>query len=149
MITTYERRIRIPAAASKVFAWHEREDALQKLIPPGDPVKLVDRTGGIRDGARVVLEVGKFPFRMKWVAVHDSYVEGRQFRDVQTSGPFHRWEHTHLIMPDGGNACILMDHVEYELPLGAVGQKFLTKFVHRRLDKMFDWRHQVTYRENA
>lgn len=146
----YERRIRIPAPASQVFAWHEKPDALQKLIPPGDPVKLLEHSGdGIHDGARVVLQLGKGPFKLKWVALHDGYVKDRQFRDVQTSGPFHVWEHTHEFMPDGKSACILVDHVEYVPPFGSIGAALLDKMIRRKLDAMFDWRHHVTYKENA
>ncbi len=145
----YERRIRIPAPAAQVFAWHEREDAFSKLIPPGEPVKLLERSGGIRDGAKTVLLTGRWPFQLKWIAIHDTYVPGRQFRDVQQSGPFKTWAHTHQVMPDGLGACVLIDHIEYELPLGALGEKFGAKLVRRKLDAMFDWRHQVTYRENA
>lgn len=149
MKLVYERRVRIPAPAAKVFAWHEQPDAFSKLIPPGEPVKLLERTGGIMDGARTVLLTGKWPFQIKWVAVHDRYIPGRQFRDVQQSGPFKTWEHTHQVMPDGLEACILIDHIEYELPFGALGLKFGSKLVRRKLDAMFDWRHRVTFRENA
>lgn len=145
----FERRLRIPAPASQVFAWHEQDSALEKLIPPGDPVKVLEHSGGIRDGAQVVLLVGRFPFQIKWVARHDNFVEGRQFRDVQVSGPFRTWEHTHSVMPDGPDASILIDHVEYELPFGAIGGRLLDKIVMRKLNKMFDWRHNVTHQAFA
>lgn len=148
MITKYERRIRIPVPASVAFAWHERPETLRKLIPAGEPVRLGSRSGdGIHDGARVVLLCGKSPFLMKWVALHDGYVAGRQFRDTQVSGPFKNWVHTHSFMPDGLHACVMTDCVEYEIPFGAAGQALLENIVRRKLDSMFDWRHHVTYSE--
>lgn len=144
----FERKLQIPASAAQVFAWHERPDALQKLIPPGDPVRVLEHKGGIEDGARVVLRVGPFPFSIKWVAVHKDYVVGRQFRDVQVKGPFAFWEHTHTVVPDGDNACTLIDHVEYDLPLGLLG-RIADPLIRRKLNAMFDWRHRVTYAENA
>ena len=46
---------------------------------------------------------------------------GREFSDVQISGPFKSWTHGHRMTPDGANACTLEDRIEYELPLGALG----------------------------
>ncbi len=145
----FEKRTRIPAPAAKVYAWHESPDAFEKLIPPGEPVKIADRGQGIRDGSRVVLEVGPFPFRRKWVAEHRDCIAGRQFRDVQVQGPFKSWEHTHLVMPDGSRASVLVDHVEYELPFGVIGDKLLAGIVRRKIESMFEYRHRITYGENA
>jgi len=144
----YEKRTRIPAPARTVFAWHESPDALRSLIPPRDPVKVVRQTGGVRDGAVVVLRIGYWPFTIRWVALHQNYIPGKQFTDIQQKGPFRSWEHTHTILPDGAQACILIDHVEYELPFGILG-RLLLPLVRRKLKAMFSWRHQVTYDANC
>src|ERR1019366_9192901 len=99
------------------------------LIPPGDPVRVLEAEGGIRDGGRVVRQVGVFPFRMKWVALHRDYIAGRQFRDEQVQGPFRRWVHTHSVIEDGPDSCWLVDHVEYELPLGTLADFLAGWFV--------------------
>jgi ligand-binding SRPBCC domain-containing protein len=140
----FEKRTRIPAPASAVFAWHESPEALRRLIPPHDPVKVVSATGGIRDGARVVLAIGYWPCQMHWVALHKGYIAGIQFTDVQERGPFKSWEHTHRVLPDGSDACFLVDHVEYELPFGILGRVLGSPLVRRKLRRMFAWRHQTT-----
>lgn len=142
----FERRTRIPAPAAQVFAWHERPECLRDLIPPGDPVRVLEATGGIRDGARVVLQIGVFPFRMKWIAHHSGYIAGRQFRDEQTSGPFRRWIHTHSFVEDGPDACWLVDRVEYELPFGTLGHLLGGWLARRKIERMFEWRHATTLR---
>jgi len=142
----YEKRMRIPAPAAVVFAWHESPEALRRLIPPKDPVKVVSSTGGIRDGARVVLAMGYWPLQIYWVALHKSYIPGVQFTDVQERGPFRSWEHTHSVVPDGSDACFLVDHVEYELPFGLLGRALGLRLVRRKLERMFAWRHQATLR---
>ena len=143
----FVKRTRIPASAEAVFAWHARPGAFQKLTPPWEPVKLVTETGGIGDGARVELRIGRGPFRMRWVAVHEGYIEGRQFRDVQVSGPFVKWVHTHRFEPDGPDASYLEDRVEYELPFGRLGRLFGGTFARKKIARMFDYRHAVTLRE--
>jgi ligand-binding SRPBCC domain-containing protein len=137
-------RSRIPAPAYTVFRWHARPDALEKLTPPWERVRIIERTGGIQDGGRVVLLVGYWPLQVRWVAEHFDYVEGRQFRDRQVRGPFAHWDHTHLVKPDGPDACWLEDRIKYALPLGGLGEFFAGWFVRRKLARLFEYRHRVT-----
>jgi ligand-binding SRPBCC domain-containing protein len=137
-------RSRIEAPAEKVYAWHDTPDALARLTPPGERMEVLEKTGGIERGARVVLRFGRWPFRMRWMAVHQDYEVGRYFSDLQESGPFAYWKHMHSFLPDGPGACILEDKVEYALPFGFLGRWFGGAFVRGKLEKMFEYRHKVT-----
>jgi len=139
----FERSLRVPASAETVFAWHEAPGALEKLIPPGDPVHVVEHTGGIQNGARVVLRMGYGPLAVRWIAIHEGYVRGLQFQDRQQSGPFAYWLHTHTFRAEGPNACVLHDHVEFELPFSPM-LELAMPFVRRKLEATFAYRHRVT-----
>ncbi len=139
----FQRRSRIAAPAEAVFAWHARPGALERLVPPWERVAVEERAGGIEDGARVVLRVGAGPLRLRWVAVHDQVVPGRQFCDRQERGPFRYWRHRHRFEPDGPSACRLEDDVEYALPLGPLGTMVAGRHVRKKLQRMFDYRHAV------
>ncbi|MFN8642411.1 MAG: TIGR01777 family oxidoreductase [Candidatus Binatia bacterium] len=143
-VERFVRRSRLDAPAAAVFRWHARPGAFERLTPPWEAVRIVERQGGIEDGARLVLRMGRGPFGMRWVAEHRDYVEGVQFRDVQAAGPFARWVHTHRVEPDGANACWLQDHIEYALPLGALGALVGGGFTRRKLARMFRYRHALT-----
>jgi ligand-binding SRPBCC domain-containing protein len=134
----------IHASAEDVFRWHAEPGALERLTPPWEPVEMELRAPGIRNGDRGALRVRLGPFRIRWVFEHRDYIEGRQFRDVQLSGPFHRWEHTHLFTPQSHGVCILEDCIDYELPLGPLGNFLAGRFVQRKLKKLFAYRHRVT-----
>jgi len=138
------RRSRIEASAGEVYAWHARPDALERLTPPGEHVKIIERIGGIERGARVTMQFGRWPFRLRWVAEHQDYEEGRYFSDVQVSGPFAYWKHTHTFEPDGPAACTLEDRVEYALPFGFFGRWIAGAYVRRRLEKLFEYRRRAT-----
>ena len=144
----FVRRSRIAVPVEKVFHWHELPGAFEKLVPPGEPVRLLSRTGGIQDGARVELAIGPWLFRLRWSAEHSGYIKNRQFCDTQVRGPFARWEHTHIFEADGPTACNLEDRVEYALPLGFLGRWLLGGFVERKLERLFEYRHRVTREEN-
>ena len=85
----------IDAPVAKVFAFHERPEALELLTPPGQKPEVLERTGGIRPGGRVVMRVPMGPFRVKWVALHTAYMKDRLFVDEQAEGPFRKWIHRH------------------------------------------------------
>ena len=136
----------IDAPVETVFAFHERPDALEKLTPPGQRVEVVSRKGGIETGARVELRIHVGLFSMRWLALHVDYEKNRLFVDDQIRGPFRRWVHRHQFTVEGGGTR-LTDSVEFALPGGRIADLLLGPFVQIRLNKMFEYRHDVTRRE--
>lgn len=143
----FTRRSRIPAPAEAVFNWHARLGTLERLTPPWQPVEIVERSGGIENGARVVLRLRVGPFSQTWIAEHRDYEHGRQFCDRQVDGPFARWDHIHRIEPDGDAACYLEDRINYTLPLGPLGAVCGGAFTRRTLDRLFTYRHTITQQD--
>ncbi len=145
MFELFVYRSRMPAPAAAVYSWHAQPDALERLTPPWENAKVVARSGGIEQpGSRVKIQVRVGPITQTWTAEHIACEPGRMFRDTMISGPFRHWEHTHLFIPDGENSSWLEDRVEYELPLGRVGKFIAGAYIHRRLSRIFAWRHRVT-----
>jgi ligand-binding SRPBCC domain-containing protein len=142
-MAVFEKRLRIAAPPERVFAFHELPDAFQRLTPPWEHVRVVEKTGrGLEAGVRVVLEMKLGPLRQRWVAEHTKYEPPVLFEDTQRAGPFAKWVHTHRVASAPGGA-ELVDHIEYELPFGVLG-KVGGPFVRRKLERMFTYRHEVT-----
>ena len=106
----YEKRSVIDTPAAALFAWHTRPGAFERLAPPWEHLRIVSRHGGISDGSRVALEIRRGLFKTRWEALHRDFVEGQQFTDVQVSGPFKKWEHTHKVEPVDAERSTLIDH---------------------------------------
>ncbi len=123
---------------------HARPGAFERLAPPWQTIRVVERTGGITDGSRLVMEMRLGPFRQRWVARHSGYVEGREFTDEQVSGPFAAWRHTHRVLPDGERASVLEDTITYALPFAPLGPLVGGGGVERMLDRLFQFRHART-----
>jgi ligand-binding SRPBCC domain-containing protein len=135
----------MPVSAQALYDFHARPDALTRLTPPWENAKVVEQTGGIEQiGSRVKIQLRIGPLTQTWTAEHAACEPGRMFRDVMIAGPFRKWEHTHLFIPDGENGSWLEDRVEYEFPLGWLGKLFGGAYTKRRLKRMFEWRHKVT-----
>lgn len=141
----------LAAPASRVFAWHRSADALERLIPPWEPVRVVQRPASLGDGSLAVLLVGRWPARIRWVAVHGDYMDrgdsGGEFTDEQARGPFAMWRHRHVVRegPEAGTS-ILEDEITYRLPLAPVSNVVAGGFVRRKLERMFRFRHEATAR---
>src|SRR5688572_2868823 len=136
-----ERSSTLPVSAEEAFAWHERAGAFERLTPPWERVTVLERTGGIRDGARTAVTIGVGPARLRWVAAHRDYVEGRQFVDEQAEGPFSHWRHEHRFEPAGAGACRYTDRIELAPPFGAVGAAAGEWLARPRVERMLAYRH--------
>lgn len=139
----FKRRGVIDVSAERLFAWHEAPGALERLLHPGERVRVLERQGGIRDGDRTTLELKLGPLPLRWVAEHRNYQAGREFTDVQVSGPFDYWAHTHRIESLGPERALLEDDVRYRLPGRGLGNMFAPP-IQARLARMFAWRHART-----
>ena len=144
----------VPVSAATLFGWHERPGAFARLSPPWQDVSL-ERFDGIRPGDRAVIRLGVGPAAIRWTAEHHGYDAACRetdapccFRDVQVSGPFAAWEHTHWMIPYGADASILEDDVRYELPLAPLSS-FARGFARGELERMFGYRHRVTQQDLA
>jgi uncharacterized protein len=134
-------RSNIKAPAKYVFNWHTLPGAFERLTPPWERLEVLDRKGGITNGARVVIKNNFGPISFLWVVEHRDYIEGKQFRDVQISGPFTLWEHTHKVIPDGTRACFMEDEIKFILPLGFVAHTIGKEFEKNKLNTLFKYRH--------
>ncbi len=139
----FRKVVEAPVSVEALFAWHERAGAFERLSPPWDRPKVLEHTGGIRDGAKVVLQVHAGPVPTTWTLEHRDYIANRQFRDVMRDGPFAFWEHTHGFSAATAQSSTLDDHIRYELPLGALGGAVAGGYTQRTLERVFAYRHAV------
>lgn len=131
----------IDAPAAAVFAFHEREDALQLLTPRFPPVQFISKSApGLAPGTRVELRIGFF----HWVAVHTAYERNVLFVDEQAEGPFARWVHHHEFEDLGTTRSRLTDRIEFELPGGRAVNACFGWMIRLGLLRLFEFRHRVT-----
>lgn len=134
----------IDASAEKVFAFHEAPDAFERLQPPWQTTRILQPPTSLEVGTRVILKIKVGPLWQTVVAEHVEYEPDRMFADRMVEGPFASWLHKHIVTPRGPDQCVLTDEVEYELPLGILGRVFGGHFARRSLERMFEYRHEVT-----
>jgi uncharacterized protein len=116
----------VNAPLAEVFAWHERPGALPRLLPPWQPLKVVQEASSLVDG-RAVLQL---PGRVRWVARHSNDDPPYRFVDELVSLPLH-WRHTHTFEAVPGSATRVIDRVETPVPGSLLLQTF--RYRHQQL----------------
>jgi hypothetical protein len=141
---TFVKESLIRATPGRVFAFHEQPGALALLTPPWETSRVIQAARISDVGSKAIIETRLFGLLpVRWVARHTAYDPPRSFEDVQERGPFRRWRHRHFVLPHAEGA-ILRDEIEYEPPLRFLGRLAEPFLVRPRLEKLFDYRHEVT-----
>jgi hypothetical protein len=134
----------INASPERVFEFHLLPDAFERLVPPWENAKILQKADVTKVGSRAIIEQKIFGLvPAKWVAEHTAYDPPKMFEDVQVSGPFKSWRHRHIVEshPDGA---VLIDEIEFEPPMGFLGTMVAPVLILPKIEKMFDFRHEVT-----
>ncbi len=145
----FTKRSKIEAPIAELFRWHARPGAIERLSPPWDPLQIISSSGGIEEGAEVRLRLKMGPVPYHWRARHTKFVENALFRDESVSGPFSRWIHTHRFTSAGDDACYLQDEIDFKLPLHPFRNSLSNRFVHKKLERIFNYRHIRTAQDIA
>jgi ligand-binding SRPBCC domain-containing protein len=134
----------IRSTPERVFAFHELPDALERLMPPWETAKVIQRAEISVVGSRAIVETQVvWPIKIQWVAEHTRYEPPHMFEDIQIKGPFRSWRHRHVI-DDQPEGALLRDEIDYEPPFGVLGRAVGPLLIESRLTRLFDYRHQVT-----
>ncbi len=139
-----EREQFLPIPVEEAWEFFSNPRNLAKITPPelgfvihGD---LGKRTYA---GQRITYSVKPlFGIPVKWVTLIEDVQEPRSFVDSQLKGPYKYWHHRHQFSAVEGGT-LMQDRVEYELPMGPLGELAHALFVRNKLKKIFDHRHVI------
>lgn len=138
-----ERTQVIPRPRDEVFTFFADATNLERLTPSFLGFKiLTPRPIEMCAGAVIDYRIKLSGLPMRWKTLIESFVPGEKFVDVQLTGPYARWHHTHTFrdVPEGTE---VGDRIEYELPLGPLGRIAHFILVKRQLRTIFDHRQHV------
>ena len=129
-----------------------RVESSQLVAPPPRPVApdpdLRFQSPAAGQGSEMTISfrpIPGIPFRIGWLARITEFVWNSHFCDEQLKGPFHCWKHCHRIRPEARDSVpgtLILDEVEYTLPLGPLGSIADSLFVHGQMESTFAYRQQ-------
>lgn len=151
-MTTREFLLRsdLPVDAATAWAWHMRRGAFERLAPPWEEPRVISPFAPPRVGESVELHVPVLPgIQMVWLSEFEEVREGELFRDVQRTGPFDLFDHTHRFERKGVASSVMADQIRYVVPGGFLGDLFGSGLVRRKLEATFAYRHRVLAKDLA
>ena len=83
-----------------------------------------------------------FGIRMKWQTEITHVDFQKSFIDFQKKGPYKLWNHHHEFIPNEYGV-LMRDTIEYELPVGFLGEIAHKLFVKKKLEYIFDYRFRI------
>jgi len=75
-----------------------------------------------------------------WKTLIQAWEPPHRFVDVQVSGPYALWHHTHELTPVGDAQTLMRDTVRYAIGFGALGDIAHRALVRRDVEAIFDFR---------
>ena len=162
----------LPYSLEQVFAFFANPENLPRLMPKWQKARIEEATFapapprpastlGVRfvgvvagAGTKMTISFKPFPFsplRIPWDAEITEFTWNDHFCDVQHRGPFKYWHHCHSLKAETRTVdgiktlgTLLQDKVEYEMPLGPLGEAGARLFGTRQFKSIFNYRHQRT-----
>jgi ligand-binding SRPBCC domain-containing protein len=146
----------VPYARERVFAFFADPANLPPLMPRWQQARLEKAkyvepsppdTGGFAAGAGSLLTISfrpvpRVPVRLEWDALITEFRLNEFFCDEQRRGPFRYFRHCHRLREEK-DGTVVSDAVEYELPLGVLGDLANGLAVKAQIRSLFRHRQKM------
>jgi ligand-binding SRPBCC domain-containing protein len=139
-----ERSQRLDVPAERAFAFYGDARNLEAITPPWLRFRVTSAPPGqLHGGALIEYRLRLHGVPVRWRTRIVVWEPPVRFVDVQLSGPYALWEHTHTFEPAAGGGLEIRDRVRYRIPLGPLGDLAHALFVRRDLERIFDYRRDA------
>jgi ligand-binding SRPBCC domain-containing protein len=134
-----ERSQVVPVGVEAAFAFFADAWNLERITPPWLRFRILEAPEVLQRGALLAYRLRLFGVPIRWRTEIADWRPPYGFTDVQLTGPYRRWEHTHRLTPvDGGTE--IQDRVLYRLPFEPLAGVLAPATVDRWLKAIFDYR---------
>lgn len=140
-----EREQLVNRPRHEVFQFFADAANLQRITPAFLNFRIITPLPiAMHQGTHIDYRIALFGLPMKWRTRIDVFEPEERFVDVQLSGPYKLWRHTHTFRSAGPEKTVVSDRVEYEIGFGPLGQIAHSLFVQRTLHRIFEYRrHEI------
>ena len=137
---TLRRQQWIPRPLEEVFAFFSDAGNLAELTPSWLGFRILT-PGPVRiaAGTNIRYRLSLHGIPVSWTTEITRWEPPFRFVDVQLSGPYRLWHHTHRFEAHNGGTR-MTDVVRYRLPFGMIGRAVHALKVRRDVERIFDYR---------
>lgn len=134
-----ERTQTVERPLEEAFAFFADPRNLEAITPSWLGFRIVEAPAELRQGSLLRYRLQLFGIPLGWRTEIAAWSPPRTFTDIQLSGPYPLWEHTHRLTPLGATTTEIHDHVRYRVPGGPLAP-LVAPLVRVCLDRIFDFR---------
>ena len=146
---TLEREQELAGTPAEVFGLFADARNLEAITPPllrfevvtPEPIEM-------RAGTLIQYRLRLHGIPIRWLTSIQAWEPPHRFVDVQVSGPYALWHHTHTFAADG-DTTVMTDVVRYAIGFGRLGNVAHRLFVGRDVAAIFDFRHDELARRGG
>jgi ligand-binding SRPBCC domain-containing protein len=140
-IRVLERTQIVPIPIAETFRFFSDARNLERLTPRFLNFKFLSTPPAVMTPNTIIdYQVRLYGVPVHWRTRIEVVEAPHRFIDVQDSGPYKSWRHTHTFKEAGDGGTEVIDRVEYAMPLGVLGGVAHYLFVARSLQQIFDFR---------
>jgi hypothetical protein len=136
---TIQREQWVPRPLEEVFAFFSDARNLELLTPDWLKFHVLTMPNRIATGVHIQYRLKWHGIPLRWTTEITRWNPPSDFEDIQLSGPYRLWHHTHRFLELNGGTQ-MTDVVEYELPFGFLGRMAHALQVKRNVETIFDYR---------
>jgi ligand-binding SRPBCC domain-containing protein len=131
----------VPTSIDEMFAFFSDASNLESITPPWLNFQILNpEPVGIAAGATIRYRLSWHGIPIRWKTEITRWEPPHAFEDVQLSGPYRLWHHTHRFEVVRGGT-LMTDVVRYALPFGALGRAAHSLAVRRNVEQIFNYRY--------
>lgn len=125
----------------EVFDFFSRPENLGRITPASMGFEFLTDDRDMRDGLVIRYRIRPLlGIPLTWTTKITGYEPPFRFQDIQLSGPYARWEHSHTFEAVPGGT-LVHDEIQYAVPLGPLGDLANKLVVRSELERIF--RHRA------
>jgi ligand-binding SRPBCC domain-containing protein len=143
-IRVLERTQRVELPIAEAFEFYGDAHNLERITPPFLGFKVTTPAPiEMGEGTLIEYKLKLHGVPVRWRTEIERWEPPHRFVDVQISGPYALWHHTHTFEPDGDDAVWIGDRVRYASPFGPLGTLADLILVNRDVERIFDYRRDA------
>ncbi len=137
----------VPLPKEDLFPFFADARNLEKITPPSLHFHIKSISDEkIKEGTIIHYNLKIDGIPAKWKTLITNWNPPHQFVDNQEKGPYRLWHHTHKF-EDLANGTLIIDQVDFELPLGVIGYMAASWKVLKDIDRIFDYRKKEIFKK--
>ncbi len=144
-IFQYKTEQFLPISIDKAWDFFSSPKNLSLITPPEMDFKILTQLNGKEIYEGMLIDYTVKPLlgiAMHWQTKICNVEKNKVFADTQLKGPYKLWEHTHTFKEIEGGV-LMNDVINYELPLGFIGNIAHSLFIKNKIENIFVYRKKV------